>query len=71
MGTVSLFTLPGQAPPARVRLNFGPSFAYPPAVVGPAVEAGWCGVRAGGEGGGQRLPRPKAACELAGPPPPK
>jgi len=40
-------------------------------VVGPAVEAGWCGVRAGGEGGGQRLPRPKAACELAGPPPPK
>ena len=60
-----------QAGPARVRLNFGPSFAYPPPIVGPAVEVGWCGARAGGGDDGPRLPRPRPACELAGDPPDK
>ena len=60
--TASLFTLPGQAPPAKVRLNFGPAFTHPPAVAGPAVEAGWCGVRGGDR---ERLPRPRPASEMA------
>jgi Set1/Ash2 histone methyltransferase complex subunit ASH2 len=62
--TVSLFTLPGQAPPAKVRLNFGPNFAFPP-----GKDGGWAGVRAGEGGGGEGVPRPRPAAEMAGPKP--
>ncbi len=61
--TISLFTLPGQAPGAKVRVNFGPAFTHPPPVAGPGVEVGWCGAAVDG---GPRMPRPRAASELAG-----
>jgi Set1/Ash2 histone methyltransferase complex subunit ASH2 len=58
---VSLFTLPGAAPPAKVRLNFGPDFAHPP------TEEGWGRMRV--EGWEGQLPAPRPAAEMAGPRP--